>query len=59
MGGALALRLAQRHPDLVTGLVLVNPVVNITDPRIRFLRLIRLLTPVAAGHRGRRRQARR
>ena len=49
MGGALALRLAQRHPDLVTGLVLVNPVVNITDPRIRFLRLIRLLTPSLPG----------
>ena len=45
MGGALALRLAQLHPDLVRGLVLVNPVINITDPRIRFLRLIRLLTP--------------
>jgi len=49
MGGALALRLAQRHPDLVTGLVLVNPVINITDPRIRFLRLIRLLTPSLPG----------
>ncbi len=49
MGGALALRLAQRHPDLVTGLVLVNPVINITDPRIRFLRVIRLLTPSLPG----------
>jgi carboxylesterase len=49
MGGALALRLAQRRPDLVTGLVLVNPVINITDPRIRFLRLIRLLTPSLPG----------
>ena len=49
MGGALALRLAQRHPDLVTGLALVNPVVNITDPRIRFLRLIRLLTSSLPG----------
>jgi carboxylesterase len=45
MGGALALRLAQVHPALVRGLVLVNPVINIVDPRIRVLRLIRLLTP--------------
>lgn len=45
MGGALALRLAQVHPDLVRGLALVNPVINITDPRIRALRLIRLVTP--------------
>jgi carboxylesterase len=49
MGGALALRLAQQHPDLVRGLVLVNPVINIVDPRIRVLRLIRLLTPSLAG----------
>ena len=49
MGGALALRLAQVHPDLVRGLVLVNPVINIVDPRIRVLRLIRLLTPSLPG----------
>jgi carboxylesterase len=49
MGGALALRLAQVHPDLVRGLVLVNPVINITDPRIRVLRLIRLVTPSLGG----------
>lgn len=49
MGGALALRLAQRHPDLVHGLVLVNPVINIVDPRIRVLRLIRLVTPSLGG----------
>ncbi|WP_232506330.1 alpha/beta hydrolase [Microlunatus flavus] len=49
MGGALALRLAQQHPDRVTGLALVNPVINITDPRIRFLRWIRLLTPSLPG----------
>ena len=49
MGGALALRLAQTHPDAVRGLALVNPVINITDPRIRVLRLIRLVTPSLAG----------
>lgn len=37
MGGALALRLAeQRGPD-VAGLVLVNPAVVLTDPRLRLL----------------------
>jgi carboxylesterase len=49
MGGALALRLAQLHPDLDRGLVLVNPVISIADPRIRFLRLIRLVTPSLGG----------
>jgi carboxylesterase len=49
MGGALALRLAQVHPDLVRGLVLVNPVINIVDPRLKVLRLIRLLTPSLGG----------
>jgi carboxylesterase len=49
MGGALALRLAQRHPELVRGLVLVNPVINIVDPRIRVLRWLRLLTPSLGG----------
>ena len=49
MGGALALRLAQRHPGLVRGMVLVNPVINIVDPRVRVLRLLRLLTPSLGG----------
>jgi carboxylesterase len=40
MGGALALRLAEQHGDRVAGLALVNPCINITDPRIRFLRLL-------------------
>lgn len=37
MGGALALRLAQVHRDAVDGLVLVNPSVLGTDPRLRVL----------------------
>ncbi len=41
MGGALALRLAQQHPDLVAGLVLVNPAVKLTDPRLRAVPLLR------------------
>ena len=49
MGGALALRLAQRHPDLLAGLVLVNPVISITDPRIRVLRFLRHVTPSLGG----------
>ena len=40
MGGALALRLAEQHGDAVAALSLVNPCINITDPRIRFSRLL-------------------
>ncbi|SDS06822.1 carboxylesterase [Friedmanniella luteola] len=40
MGGALALRLAEQHGDAVAALALVNPCINITDPRIRFSRLL-------------------
>jgi carboxylesterase len=43
MGGALALRLAEQHGSGVAGLVLVNPCINITDPRIRALRLLRAI----------------
>lgn len=49
MGGALALRLAQRHPDLLAGLVLVNPVIAVADPRLRILRWLRYATPSLAG----------
>ncbi len=41
MGGALALRLVQRHPELVRGLMLVNPAVELTDPRLRVLPVLR------------------
>jgi carboxylesterase len=41
MGGALALRLVQRHPDLVRGLMLVNPAVKLTDPRLSALPVLR------------------
>ena len=49
MGGALALRLAADHPGDVAGLVLVNPAVRLTDPRLRALPLLRLLTASVAG----------
>ena len=43
MGGALSLRLAEQHGAAVSGLVLVNPVINISDPRMRALPILRLL----------------
>ena len=46
---ALALRLAERHGHLVSGLVLVNPVINISDPRMRALPILRLAVPSLAG----------
>ncbi len=45
MGGALGLRLAEQHGDGVAGLVLVNPAVNITDPRMRILRVLCRVQP--------------
>ncbi len=43
MGGALALRLAQQHPDRVAGLVLVNPAVLSEDRRVAMLPVLRHL----------------
>ncbi|HEX6757134.1 MAG TPA: alpha/beta fold hydrolase [Propionibacteriaceae bacterium] len=43
MGGALCLRLAEQHGSGVSGLTLVNPVINISDPRMRALPVLRLL----------------
>lgn len=48
MGGALALRLAEQHGAEVAGLVLVNPAVNITDPRMKILPVLRHLVPSLA-----------
>lgn len=49
MGGALALRLAEQHGRGVSGLALVNPVINITDPRMRALPILRLALPSLGG----------
>lgn len=49
MGGALALRLAQEHPAQVTGLVLVNPAVKLSDRRLAAVPVLRRLVPSIAG----------
>jgi carboxylesterase len=49
MGGALALRLAEEHPDQVDGLVLVNPAVKAEDPSVALLPVMRFLVPSTAG----------
>ena len=48
MGAALALRLAQQHGSAVGGLVLVNPAINLTDPRMRILPVLARLMPSLA-----------
>ncbi|MGO1972587.1 MAG: alpha/beta hydrolase [Propionibacteriaceae bacterium] len=49
MGGALALRLAEHHPDTVRGLILVNPAVAVADPRLLALPLLKYMVPSLAG----------
>ena len=49
MGAALCLRLAQQHGPSVSGLALVNPVINISDPRMRALPILRLALPSLGG----------
>lgn len=44
MGGSLALRLAEHHPD-VAGLMLVNPALGAVDPKARFSGLLKHLVP--------------
>jgi carboxylesterase len=43
MGGCLALRLAEEHPQSVAGLVLVNPAVASSNPALRALPLLRFV----------------
>jgi carboxylesterase len=49
MGGALALRLAQQHGPDVAGLVLVNPAVKLSDPRLRLLPVLKHLVASVPG----------
>jgi carboxylesterase len=48
MGGTLALRLAQRHGSAVAGVVVVNPAVLSSDPRLRVLPLLHRFVPSLA-----------
>jgi carboxylesterase len=43
MGAALCLRMAEQHGAGVSGLTLVNPVINHRDPRVRALPVLRLI----------------
>jgi carboxylesterase len=49
MGGALALRLAELHGTAVSGLVLVNPAVVLTDKRLALLPVLKHLVPSLKG----------
>jgi carboxylesterase len=49
MGGSLALRLAQLRPQDVRALVLVNPAVAITDPRLTLLPILKHVVPSLPG----------
>jgi carboxylesterase len=49
MGGALALRLAQQQGADVAGLVLVNPAVVLSDPRLRLLPVLKHLVASVPG----------
>lgn len=45
MGGALALRLAEQRPGQIDGLVVVNPALRISDPRMRILPVLKWAVP--------------
>lgn len=45
MGGTLTLRLAERHPAQIAGIVLVNPSIHTENRSIRALPLIKLVVP--------------
>lgn len=49
MGGALVTDVAARRPDLIDGLVLVNPAFAATDWRLRVISRVKHLVPVAQG----------
>lgn len=48
-GGALALDLAEHHPERVAGLVLINPAISLADRRLAVLPLLRRLRSTVPG----------
>ena len=49
MGGTLTLRLAQLHPDKISGIVLVNPSILTLRKDMAFLPLLKLVRPALKG----------
>jgi carboxylesterase len=49
MGGTLTLRLAEQHPDLITGVAVVNPIVHSESKALRALPLLRHVVPSMPG----------
>jgi carboxylesterase len=45
MGGANTLHVAAKHTNRVAGIVLVNPMIHIPDPTIKFIDVIKFITP--------------
>ena len=45
MGGANTLHLAAKHSSRLGGIVLVNPMIHIPDPTIKFIDMIKFITP--------------
>lgn len=48
MGGANTLHIAAKRSADISGIVLVNPMIHIPDPTIRFIDLIKFITPKRA-----------
>ena len=49
MGGTLALRLAEQHPEIVKGLVLVNPSLRSDNKGMKVLPLLKAFVPSVKG----------
>jgi len=49
MGGTLTLRLAEQHPDLIRGIVVVNPIVHSENKALVALPLLRHVVPSMPG----------
>ena len=45
MGGANTLHIAAKYSDRLKGIILVNPMIHIPDPTIRFIDVIKYVTP--------------